>query len=405
MLFCCFLDTPKASVACPTPQPTTQPTYVPTVNPTLAPTSAPSSSPTRYPIDYSNFDYEIYGGFIITGMEHAELDMIDHALRNFTISLTDMIHAGMDADEYIEYHDVVLNVTTINGYNADELINMDANTIAQILATEDEMAMVYLIECESFLKYDYLIDNGTYNRTVLELFVTEELNEYFGSFSVIFSVEFIAENLPSPSPTTAPVITTLEPTKKPTTSPLTPLPTSDIFMASTTVIVDAAETSSSTSNAIILIAIILVFALFASVGLMLCFLKRQKKHACNTGDPGHGHFGGKSPTMTNIVPDESDGIETPGTDDTSSAAQNAVMTPQDQQEGIQNTGTLRDDAISISEAVDNFEFEEELRSPFSQNNDAHSGDELRSPSEQEMSELKNVRIENVIVTPSKPTAM
>ena len=175
----------------------------PSKTPSLSPTIAPSISPTRYPIQYSNFQYDVTALFRITGWTIAQLSEVENDMDYFITVVTEYIHSGFDADSTLEYQDIVLNITSINDYSLDA----DPSDILED-SYENGMELRYLIEFQSSLHRQYVLNQDVssgFNRTILALAVTYELNAYFMLLDVndddvsdlIFSVEnmsiFISE--------------------------------------------------------------------------------------------------------------------------------------------------------------------------------------------------------------------
>ena len=223
--------------------------------------------------------YEVLAEFKIDGLSFTELTSIVRNLGMFTSNLTSMIHSGMDADDMLEYNDIVPEIGTINGYDASELIEDDDNSAETKLESSftDGMLFEYLVKCEE--RYHctlYIVDEELYNRTILEVFVTEQLVSYFvntnantGTSSVMFTVDSLTLN---------------EISKDATYS----------------------ENTSEASIFMMIVAALLIVSICALTLVILCLLRRKRKHgpkgrnaesfAANTTSPGDSQVRSDPPT-------------------------------------------------------------------------------------------------------------
>ena len=118
----------------PTKVPTTNPTAIPTPKPTTSfPTESPSQSPTRHPITYSNFYYSVNAFFGITGWTVSEISNVNDDIHLFITSLTRYIHEGFDEDHNLEYRYIILNISSLNDYSYDKLLEGDYSTVNETL--------------------------------------------------------------------------------------------------------------------------------------------------------------------------------------------------------------------------------------------------------------------------------
>ena len=290
----------------PTVHPTLQPSLFPTVDPTLDPTGAPSTSPTSHPITYEDFVYEVVAEFKIDGLSFTELTSIVRNLGMFTSNLTSMIHSGMDADVILEYNDIVLEIATINGYDANELIKDEDNSAETKLESSfsDGMLFEYLVKCDQ--RYHctlYIVDEELYNRTILEVFVTAGLVSYFantdsnsGDSSVVFTVESLTLNEGSNDAVSS-------------------------------------DTASERSTLMMIVAALLIISICAFTIIILCFLKRKKTSDKETNNP---HFSVGSISSPQYPQSATDTLPSPGSVD--SAQPEVELTEQYETEGVQVTG-------------------------------------------------------------------
>ena len=180
----------------PTAEPTLNPTEEPTSDPTSAPSNAPSMSPTRYPIRYSDFVHKVTALFQITGWTFPQLSFVNNHLQNSFSNITHAVHQGFDADSYLEFQHIVLNISLINGHTLDDLMDGTSSDTILLPSTDDGMALQYLIECANIFWCEHIIDNQTFNRSSFEEFVTQKLNEYFTSTDAsTWALDFIVEDI------------------------------------------------------------------------------------------------------------------------------------------------------------------------------------------------------------------
>ena len=102
----------------------------------------------------------------------------------FVSALTDYIHQGLDNDPQVEYRDVVLNITAINGYGYNGLVNGAASETSSIFqdSISDGMRLNYLIKCSDSFVCTYMISESSsvgMDHAIFESFVTTKLRSYF----------------------------------------------------------------------------------------------------------------------------------------------------------------------------------------------------------------------------------
>ena len=155
---------------------------------TDTPTTDPTSSPTPHPIQYSDFESSVTAVFNITGWTNPTLYVVTNEFDEFVHQMTTYIHAGFDNDVDLQYQYVVCNISSINGYTLDHLMNADDSEMGRIIwpSLGDGMNLEYLIECSHYSYCDYIVGNissttHAMNRSVFEDFVTEQLNLWFQS--------------------------------------------------------------------------------------------------------------------------------------------------------------------------------------------------------------------------------
>ena len=290
----------------PTTQPTTQPSPIPTRDPTLYPTNVPSASPTFHPIIEANFEHTVLAEFKIDELSISEFTSIVGELGIFTSNLTGMIHSGMNADHVLQYKHILLDISTINGYDANELIEDEDNSAETKLESSfnDGMIFEYLVKCaERYHCSLYIVNEELYNRTVLEQFVTKQLVSYFsntnantGTSSVVFTVESL---------------TLIEESRESASS----------------------DTSSESSMFVMIVAALLLVSLGALMIVILCFLKRKKVSEKEIRIP-HSSVG--SISSPEYPESTANTLPSPGSVD--SALPEVELTEQYETEGVQVTG-------------------------------------------------------------------
>ena len=195
-----------------TPEPTRDPTSAPTSSPSndrtpsMFPTNEPTddsttASPTQYTIVYSEFDSAISAIFNITGWTTMEISKVNDDIQSFASDLTIYIHHGFNNDPHLEFRDVVPNISTINDYTVDQLIEGDDSGILR-QSIYSGMKLQYLIRCHDNFDCEYIRDNrtGGMNRSIFEQFVSDKLNVHFKSTdasigSLKFTIESISNQL------------------------------------------------------------------------------------------------------------------------------------------------------------------------------------------------------------------
>ena len=178
----CYTASPSLD---PTSNPTDEPSRVPTDAPSSSPSASPSQSPTRYPIHYSEFQYGLIASFGISGWTLSEMSYVENDIQLFASTLTSFIHEGFDDDEYLEFRDIILNISTINNHTVQSLVYGDASVTATILRWSlfEGMAVKYLIHYHDSIDGQYIVNGQSHglDRTNLAIFVTEQLNLHFST--------------------------------------------------------------------------------------------------------------------------------------------------------------------------------------------------------------------------------
>ena len=166
-------------------------TDAPTKSPSNAPTVAPSESPTQHPITYSDFQYEIFAYFRITGWTDAEIADVNHGKEAFVTSMNSYIHQGFDEDDDLEYRDAILNITNITDNFYDDW-NSDDHSTSNETSHVYNMDLQCLIGCRNVYVCHYISGENTtvqMDRSEFETFVTNKLNFHFSSNdSLLFTV-------------------------------------------------------------------------------------------------------------------------------------------------------------------------------------------------------------------------
>merc|ERR1719474_807559 len=88
----------------------------------------------------------------------------------------------------------------------DTILNEDHEPF---LENDEGMVVEYLVECDSNVKYLYILDPEEYDRTELEVFVAGKLASYLSnSPDVTFSVDWFKSMTPAPTtlPTQSPTV-------------------------------------------------------------------------------------------------------------------------------------------------------------------------------------------------------
>lgn len=122
-------------------------------------------------------------------------------LENSFSAISDSVHQGFDADSNLEYRDIVLNISMINGHDFDDLINGSGVETGKVLMQSiyDGMELQYLIQCRNIVDCAYILADDapdTFNRSAFEEFVDDKLNEWFAPRNGRDSnLVFVVENI------------------------------------------------------------------------------------------------------------------------------------------------------------------------------------------------------------------
>ena len=160
----------------------------------MTPSPSPSQSPTSYPISRDAYDSELVAMFNITGWTASELSLVADDIPAFASDLTFYIYQGFDNDEYIEYQNVGVNMSTINDCTVDQLLDGNLGLVWNSLY--GGMELQYIIKCSrSYCDYitgDFVL---IFNRSAFEEFVSDKLNiHFFATDSSAGSLVFTVEN-------------------------------------------------------------------------------------------------------------------------------------------------------------------------------------------------------------------
>ena len=159
----------------PTADPTGSPTNTPSDSPSQAPTSSPTQSPTRIPTAEDEYDNYIEMKYGITGLDTSELQFIAENAVRFGLNLSDIIEAGLDDDELIQFKDIEVNVTELNGEDTKHSM-----TVLDLITDQNMLNVTSFTNC-TVAFCTYIIGKGTrsFNESAFEQFVSSELQQYF----------------------------------------------------------------------------------------------------------------------------------------------------------------------------------------------------------------------------------
>ena len=123
--------------------------------------------------------------YAITALSDDEMEWIADSVNVFAQNLSDFIEAGLDDDVYIEFRNIEVNVTAMNGVDTAELTKYEhIQRVAVIKQYGHSLNMTSYTNCSVFY-CSYIIgaDTGvlTFNESEFEHFVTIKLREYFNA--------------------------------------------------------------------------------------------------------------------------------------------------------------------------------------------------------------------------------
>ena len=149
---------------------------------------APSESPTMYPVASDEYDSYIESEYAVSGLSDDERSFIVSSVTAFAQNLSVFIESGLDNDEYIEYRDVEVNVTALNGVEMEQLMEYEDVEIAAVFWPYDNVTVLSYTNCSAVNCY-YLIGESQvpFNKSSFELFVSEKLQYFFNS--LLFGVD------------------------------------------------------------------------------------------------------------------------------------------------------------------------------------------------------------------------
>ena len=166
----------------PSQPPTNYPSEIPSVPPTNAPSDSPTISPTKMPTEMDDFDSFVECEYKLSGLNTDELSSISSNITNFSTASASLIHSGFDHDPILEYHQIWVNVSGLNGYSLDVLpedktkLFEHRNYITIQSQTLCPAAYCQVISGESAVVFD---------QTEFTHFVTPLFRQYFGENGVV----------------------------------------------------------------------------------------------------------------------------------------------------------------------------------------------------------------------------
>ena len=114
----------------------------------------------------------------------------------FTSSLTMYIHQGFDADQPLEFKDIVVNLSSINNHAIEHVLQTN-NTIADNIVQDSlyfGMSFRYFVECIDDYVCSYICSD-VFDRYGFEQFVTDKLNAFFTSTDASTDLAFTVQNM------------------------------------------------------------------------------------------------------------------------------------------------------------------------------------------------------------------
>ena len=111
----------------------------------------------------------------ITGLDTSDLQFIADYAVTFGLNLSDIIEAGLDDDDLIQFKDIEVNVTKLNGAKIEDSMSILDLSIGQNVLNVTSFTNCTVAFCS------YIIGEGTsyFNESAFEDFVSSKLQQYF----------------------------------------------------------------------------------------------------------------------------------------------------------------------------------------------------------------------------------
>ena len=118
---------------------------------------------------------------MLSGLTADELEQIASAVTNFSEDSAAMIESGFDNDQFLEFHEISVNISSLNGYELSMLESGDDDVNLRVIENGDFITIHSFALCrESHCAVISGQSAAQFDNAVFSVFVTAQFMDYFG---------------------------------------------------------------------------------------------------------------------------------------------------------------------------------------------------------------------------------